>query len=100
MVFTPMWTIVKFALQRDVDYRAAFDLLAPAGFRLHRKPREDVREVFPAAVVAPLDGRDTAVVTRAVFEGLLEAGLHPVAVAACHLDAARPALVPAVLAPT
>jgi hypothetical protein len=92
-----MWTIVNFALQRDADYRAAFDLLAPAGFRPHRKPSEGEQDAFPAAVVAELF-QDPAVITRAVFEGLHDAGLRPVGVTACHVEVARPPRAPRPLA--
>ncbi|HEX9307450.1 MAG TPA: hypothetical protein VF894_08165 [Anaeromyxobacter sp.] len=80
-----MWTIVRFALLRDPDYRAAFDLLAQAGFQPHRTAGADRACAFPAGVVADLF-QDPAVVTRAVFEGLLEAGLRPVGVSAAHVD--------------
>jgi hypothetical protein len=84
-----MWTIVRFALRRDPDYRDALDLLAHAGFQRHRAPGDGDGEAFPAAVVADLF-QDPAVVTRAVFEALAEAGLRPVGVAAAHVDVARP----------
>ncbi len=83
-----MWTIVRFALGRDRDYRAAFDLLRHAGFQSHRMPLGGEAEAFPAAVVADLL-QDPAVVTRAVFAGLQEAGLLPVGVAAAHVDVGR-----------
>ncbi|HEX9398786.1 MAG TPA: hypothetical protein VF912_01655 [Anaeromyxobacter sp.] len=83
-----MWTIVRFALRRDPDYRAGFDLLAHAGFQPHRTPGAEPEDAFPAAVVADLF-QDPAVVTRAVFEALHEAGLRPVGVAAAHVDVAR-----------
>ena len=83
-----MWTIVRFALRRDLDYRPAFDLLAGAGFQPHRTPGAGGEDAFPAAVVADLF-QDPAVVTRAIFEGLFEAGLGPVAVAAAHADVGR-----------
>lgn len=86
-----MWTIVQFALLREGDYRAAFDLLGPAGFKLHRAPDHGEPEAFPAAVAAETF-HDPAVITRAVFEELHGAGLAPVAVAACHAAAGRPGL--------
>lgn len=82
-----MWTIVRFALRRDGDYRAAFELLARAGFRPHRRP-EAGGEAFPAAVVADLF-QDPAVVTGAVFAGLRDAGLLPVGVSACHVEVGK-----------
>ena len=92
-----MWTIVRFALRRDLDYRPAFELLAGAGFRPHRTPGAADEDAFPAAVVADLF-QDPAVVTRAVFEGLLEAGLRPVGVAAAHVDVGRARRAPGALA--
>jgi hypothetical protein len=83
-----MWTIVRFGLLADGDYRAAFDLLAHAGFQLHRTPAEQGRGPFPAAVVADLF-QDPVVVSRAVFDGLHEAGLGPVGVSAAHVDVGR-----------
>jgi hypothetical protein len=84
-----MWTIVRFALNREGDYRPAFEILAHAGFQLHRTPDAAEGEAFPAAVVADLL-QDPAVVSRAVFGGLHEAGLCPVGVSALHVDVARP----------
>jgi hypothetical protein len=83
-----MWTIVRFALPRKGDYRTAFQILAHAGFQLHRTPDEAEDEALPASVVADLF-QDPAVVSRAVFEGLHEAGLGPVGVGALHADLAR-----------
>jgi hypothetical protein len=83
-----MWTIVRFGLRSDGDYRAAFDLLAHAGLQPHRSPDAAGAEPFPAAVVADLF-QDPAVVSRAVFDGLHDAGLGPVAVCAAHVDVSR-----------
>jgi hypothetical protein len=91
-----MWTIVRYALLREADYRPALDILAHAGFQLHRTPDAGGREPFPAAVVADLF-QDPAVVSRAVFEGLHEAGLEPVGVSAAHVDVARRASPPRAL---
>jgi hypothetical protein len=68
-----MWTIVRFGLRSDGDYRAAFDLLAHAGLQPHRSPDAAGAEPFPAAVVADLH----------------DAGLGPVAVCAAHVDVSR-----------
>lgn len=92
-----MWTIVRFALRRDPDYRAAFELLSAAGFQPHRTPGASGGDAFPAAVVADLF-QDPAVVTRAVFEGLHEAGLLPVGVTAAHVDVGRAPCVARALA--
>jgi len=92
-----MWTIVRFALRREKDYRAAFEILGRAGFLPHRRPGAADEGPFPAAVVADVF-QDPAVITRAVFEGLDEAGLLPVAVAASHVDVAGVAPAPRALA--
>jgi hypothetical protein len=84
-----MWTIVRFALLREGDYRPAFEILAHAGFQLHRTPDAAEGEAFPGAVVADLF-QDPAVISRAVFDGLHEAGLGPMGVSAAHVDFARP----------
>lgn len=97
MVVGPMWTIVQFALRRDDDYDPAFEILANAGFQPHRKPERVAEDPFPAAVVGDVF-HDPAVITRAVFGGLYEAGLLPVAVAACHVDVAGAAAAPRALA--
>jgi hypothetical protein len=83
-----MWTVVRFELRRASDYRAAFDLLAAAGFAPHRLPAPDSAEPFPAAVVRDLF-QDPAVVGRAVFEALDEAGLSPIGIASAHVDVGR-----------
>jgi hypothetical protein len=94
-----MWTIVRFALRTEEDYRPAFDLLGHAGFQRHRAPGGGGGcGTFPAAVVADLF-QDPAVVTRAVFVGLQDAGLGPVAVAASHVEVARAPRAPRALAP-
>ena len=80
-----MWTIVRFELHRASGYRAAFEILAGAGFVPHRRPAAAPAEPLPAAVVRDLF-QDPAVVTRAVFEALESAGLAPVGVAAGHVD--------------
>lgn len=92
-----MWTVIQFAL-RSADYRTAFELLAGAGFAPHRRPAGDPGASFPAAVVQDLF-QDPAVVTRAVFEALDEAGLGPVAVAAAHVDVGGRARSRTALAP-
>ncbi len=92
-----MWTIVRFALRRDEDYRAAVEILRSAGFHLHLRPERAEETPFPAAVVADVF-QDPAMITRAVFEGLHEAGLLPIAVAACHVDVAGSAAAPRALA--
>ena len=74
-----MWTIVRFALRREKDYRTAFEILRHAGFLPHHRPGTCDGGAFPAAVVANVL-QEPAVITRAVFEGLEEAGLLPVAV--------------------
>jgi hypothetical protein len=79
-----MWTLVRFSLRHGGDYRAAFDLLAPAGFRLYRRPEDGGAGPFPAAVVSDAF-QDPAAITRAVFEGLVGAGLAPVGVSACRV---------------
>jgi hypothetical protein len=91
-----MWTVVQFSL-RSPDYRTAFALLAGAGFAPHRRPAAS-DGAFPAAVVRDLF-QDPAVVTRAVFEALDQAGLGPVAVSAAHVDVNRTAHGGTVLAP-
>jgi hypothetical protein len=78
-----MWTVVQFEL-RSPGYRTAFDLLAGAGFVPHRRPGAGSGGPFPAAVARDLF-QDPAVVTRAIFEALDDAGLSPVAVAASHV---------------
>jgi hypothetical protein len=93
-----MCTIVRFALLSEGDYRPAFDLLAHAGFHLHRTPATADGEPLPAAVVADLL-QDPAVITRAVFEGLHDAGLRPVAVIASQVDVARAPRAASALAP-
>jgi hypothetical protein len=93
-----MWTVVRFGLRRGRDYRAAFELLAHAGFAPHRRPGPEEAEPFPAAAVRDLF-QDPAVVSRAVFEALDEAGLSPVGVAAAHVDVGRGARRRAALAP-
>jgi hypothetical protein len=80
-----MWTIVRFGLHREGDYRPAFDILAHAGFQLHRSRDAAEGEAFPGAVVADVF-QDPAVICRAVFQGLHEAGLGPVGVSAAHVD--------------
>ena len=92
-----MWTIVRFALRREKDYAAAFEILRHAGFLPRHRPATGEQGTFPAAVVANVL-QDPAVITRAVFEGLEEAGLLPVAVAACHVNVAEPAAAPRALA--
>jgi hypothetical protein len=82
-----MWTLVQFELASS-DYRTAFEVLGGAGFVTHRRPGPGAPEVFPAAVARDLF-QDPAVVTRAVFEALDQAGLAPVAVAAAHVDVGR-----------
>jgi hypothetical protein len=96
-----MWTVVRFELRRASDYGTAFALLAGAGFAPHRRPAPEAPDAslpFPAAAVRDLF-QDPAVVTRAVFEALDEAGLSPVGVAAAHVDVGRGARRPAALAP-
>jgi hypothetical protein len=93
-----MWTIVRFGLRRSGDYRAAFELLAGAGFVVHRRPAPDAEEPFPAAAVRDLL-QDPAVVGRAIFEALDAARLSPVGVAASHVDVGRGARRRAALAP-
>ncbi len=92
-----MWTLVKFRLGA-AGYATAFELLGGAGFVPHRRPGAESTEPFPAAVVRDLF-QDPAVVTRAVFEALSEAGLAPVAVAAAHVDVRRTARGGTALAP-
>jgi hypothetical protein len=92
-----MWTVVQFSL-RSPDYRTAFALLAGAGFAPHRRPAAASDGAFPAAVVRDLF-QDPAVVTRAVFEALDQAGLGPVAVSAAHVDVNRTARGGPALAP-
>jgi choline dehydrogenase-like flavoprotein len=92
-----MWTVLQFELGSP-DYRTAFDLLGGAGFAPHRRPAPGVKGPFPAAVVRDLF-QDPAVVTRAVFEALHQAGLAPVAVAAAHVDVRPPARGATELAP-
>jgi hypothetical protein len=92
-----MWTVVQFEI-RSRDYRTAFDLLGGAGFVPHRTPATESQEPFPAAVVRDLF-QDPAVITRAVFEALDQAGLAPVAVAAAHVEVVRAARGGAPLAP-
>jgi hypothetical protein len=92
-----MWTVVQFEL-RSPGYRVAFDLLAGAGFVPHRRPGAGSGGPFSAAVVRDLF-QDPAVVSRAIFEALDEAGLSPVAVAASHVHAGRDTRGGAALAP-
>lgn len=80
-----MWTIVRFELRGTREYGEAFALLRAAGFLPHRRPGAGAAEPLPAAVVRDLL-QDPAVVTRAVFEALADAGLSPVGVAAAHVD--------------
>jgi hypothetical protein len=83
-----MRTLVRFALRAEDRYRDAFHLLAHAGFHRQRAPEAGECETFPAAVVADLL-QEPAVVSRAVFEALHDAGYAPVAVVATHVHAAR-----------
>ena len=83
-----MWTIVRFELRGARHYGPAFALLRDAGFLPHRRPAEDAAGSLPAAVVRDLF-QDPAVVTRAVFDALAEAGLAPVGVAAAHVAVGR-----------
>jgi hypothetical protein len=92
-----MWTIVRFALLRERDYRAAFGVLAEQGLHPLRVPRRDDLRPYPAAVVADLSA-DSAAITRAVFERLAAAGVAPVAVMACAVDLTRAANSPRALA--
>jgi hypothetical protein len=92
-----MWTVVQFELS-SARYRTAFDLLAGAGFVPHRRPGADAGDPFSAAVVRDLF-QDPAVVSRAVFEALHEAGLDPVAVSAAHVRVGRTVRDGAALAP-
>jgi hypothetical protein len=85
-----MWIIVRFELGRVRDYGAAFELLRHAGFQPHRRPSGGEAAAFPAAVVADVL-QDPAVVTRAVFTGLQDAGLLPIGVTAAHVDVGRAA---------
>jgi hypothetical protein len=92
-----MWTVVRFALLREGDYRAAFELLAEDGLQPLRAPRRNDLRPYPGAVVADL-AADSAPVTRAVFERLAAAGLAPVAVMACAVDLTSAANSPRALA--
>lgn len=92
-----MWTVVQFELGAS-DYRTAFEVLRGAGFVPHRRPGPAPAGPFPAAVARDLF-QDPAVVTRAVFEALAEAGLAPVAVAGAHVSVGRAARGGTVLAP-
>jgi hypothetical protein len=92
-----MWTVVQFALLREGDYGAGFELLADCGFRRQRAPRPNDLRPYPAAVIADLS-HDTAAITRAVFDRLAGAGLGPVAVMAATADVARAANSPQALA--
>lgn len=83
-----MWTVVRFELRRPAGYGAAFEILSGAGFTPHRRPAPGAAASLPAAVVRDLF-QDPAVVTRALFEALDEAGLAPVGVAATHVDVVR-----------
>jgi hypothetical protein len=83
-----MWTVVRFELRADREYAEAFALLHAAGFQPHRQPAPGVAGALPAAVVRDLF-QDPAVVTRAVFAALDEAGFAPVGVAAAHVDVGR-----------
>jgi hypothetical protein len=93
-----MWTIVRFELRAEDRYAEAFDLLRAAGFQPHRRPAPDTADPLPAAVVRDLF-QDPAVVTRAVFVALADAGLAPVGVASAHVDVARAPRVTRALAP-
>jgi hypothetical protein len=92
-----MWTVVRFGLRGAGDYGAAFELLARAGFAEHRRPAPDAPGPFPAAAVRDLF-QDPAVVSRAIFEALDEAGLAPLGVTAAHVDVGRGARRRAALA--
>jgi hypothetical protein len=92
-----MWTIVRFALLREGDYRAAFGVLEDEGLQPLRVPRRGDLRPYPAAVVADLTA-DSAVISRAVFERLAAAGVAPVAVTACAIDLTRAANAPRALA--
>jgi hypothetical protein len=92
-----MWTIVRFALLREGDYRAALDLLAQHGLQPLRAPPRRDRGAYPAAVVAHLSA-DPAAISRAVFERLAAAGVAPLAVMACAADVADAANSPRALA--
>jgi hypothetical protein len=92
-----LWTIVRFGLLRQGDYRAAFRVLAAEGFQPLRVPRPGDPRPYPAAAAADLSA-DPAAITRAVFERLAAAGVAPVAVMACAADVARAANSPAALA--
>jgi len=82
-----MWTIVRFELLAERRYGEAFSLLRAAGFQPHRRPVPGAAPL-PAAVVRDLF-QDPAVVSRAVFEALADAGLAPMGVAASHVDVGR-----------
>ena len=98
-----MWTIVRFELLTEHRYGEAFALLRAAGFQPHRRPlpspapRGDGSPgTSPAPGAAPLPAavvrdlfQDPAVVSRAVFEALADAGLAPMGVAASHVDVGR-----------
>jgi hypothetical protein len=93
-----MWTVVRFELRAGPRYAEAFDLLRAAGFQPHRRPAPDTTDCLPAAVVRDLF-QDPAVVSRAVFEALDDAGLAPVGVLAAHVDVGRAPRVTRALAP-
>jgi hypothetical protein len=82
-----MWTIVRFELLAERHYGEAFALLRAAGFQPHRRPAPGA-PALSAAVVRDLL-QDPAVVSRAVFEALADAGLEPLGVAAFHVDVGR-----------
>jgi hypothetical protein len=82
-----MWTIIRFELRAERHYGEAFTLLRAANFQPHHQPSPGA-SALPAAVVGDLF-QDPAVVSRAVFEALADAGLAPVAVAAAHVDVGR-----------
>jgi hypothetical protein len=84
-----MWTIVRFALADGAGYDKAFEILRSAGFSAHRAsdpPRACT--VLPGAVVGEAL-QDPSVVSRAVFEALVEARLRPVAVTGCLVPLVR-----------
>ena len=88
-----MWTVFRFSLccGGDRAYREALEILRGAGFRhVPGPPPAGADAPFPAAVLADV-GRSPADVTRAIFEALDEAGLHPVAVSGCAIGEQPPA---------
>ena len=83
-----MWTVIRFALSGadHPRYEAAFELLRRSGFQPHRRPGDpEACGVLPASVVADLL-QDPAVVSRAIFEALAAARLHPVMVTGAHVE--------------